>query len=359
MSSDLSLTSETAPRGWAARLFGSFNTKRPAGLNSQGPIRRFDFQNGNGAGTLLDRDARAAANLRKIADGRYSLVLLNDSTEDLDDAVGVLAWETLEDQMALVPAGVVPVVRTDGTVEPTALGAYYLDRFAVTNAQFQRFVQAGSYDALEVWPREIWPGLMRFVDRTGRPGPRNWENGSFPAALADHPVVGVCWYEALAYARWVGKRLTTSPEWQKAAGWPEHLSGGTCSRYPWGDLYAEGRANLWSSGLGRTAPVDAFPEGVTLNGIYQMSGNVWEWLDDPLETIPCRQDEAFRTWKPLRRIIGGAFDTYLPAEATNQFITGQSELDRRSNIGFRCAVSGDRLRLAPKTNDTPTRRADR
>ena len=107
----------------------------------------------------------------------------------------------------------------------------------MTNRQFQRFVEAGGYDTLEIWPQEVWPSLMRFTDRTGRPGPRDWENGKFPAGKADHPVVGVCWYEAVAYARWVGKRLPTAAEWQKAGGWPEQLSGGACNRYPWGDIF--------------------------------------------------------------------------------------------------------------------------
>jgi iron(II)-dependent oxidoreductase len=188
---------------------------------------------------------------------------------------------------------------------------------------------------------------MHFTDRSGRPGPRDRSGGSCPPGKADHPVTGVCWHEAAAYARWVGKRLPTAAEWQKAGGWPEQLGGGSGRRYPWGDLFDPARANLQPSGRGDTAPVDAFPGGDTPNGIRQMTGNVWEWLDDPLDAIPCREGESFRPWKPMRRIIGGAFDTYLLGEATCHFVTGQAELDRRHNIGFRCAVSTDRLRAAP------------
>jgi formylglycine-generating enzyme required for sulfatase activity len=351
MSSDLTVTSSAPSRGWASRLLGGLGTRRtadalPPGARASG--------NGSPAADRSGRDLQAVTR-RLIADDRYAFVLLNEAADNVEDVDAEAAWEALERQMALVPSGVVPVVRSDGSIESTEVAAFHLDRFAITNQQFSRFVHAGSYDTLEIWPREIWPGLLRFTDRTGRAGPRNWENGTFPSDRAFHPVVGICWYEALAYARWAGKRLATSAEWQKAAGWPEHLSGGTCTRYPWGDLYSEGRANLWASGLARTAPVDAFREGSTLNGIYQMSGNVWEWLDDQLEAIPCRSDESFRAWKPMRRIIGGAFDTYLPAEATNQFVTGQPELDRRSNIGFRCAVSVDRLRPPPRPNSAPTR----
>lgn len=217
----------------------------------------------------------------------------------------------------------------------------------MTNRQYVRFVQAGGYDHMEIWPQEVWPSLLRFTDRNGRPGPRHWENGKYAAGKADHPVVGVCWYEALAYARWVGKRLPTAAEWQKAGGWPEQLSGGACNRYPWGDIFDPRRANLWPSGLGGTVPVRECPMGTTPNGIYQMTGNVWEWLYDPLDAIPCDTPATLEAWTPLRRIVGGAFDTYFPAEATCHFVTGQPELDRRENIGFRCAVSVDRLRPHP------------
>ena len=69
------------------------------------------------------------------------------------------------------PAGNVPVMLCDGTLASVELEAFYLDRFAVTNRQFQRFVQAGGYDDLEIWPQEVWPSVTRFTDRTGPPGP--------------------------------------------------------------------------------------------------------------------------------------------------------------------------------------------
>ena len=72
-----------------------------------------------------------------------------------------------------------------------------------------------------------------------------------------------------------------------------------------------------------------------------------EWLDDRLDSIPGDAQSTLEAWTPLRRIAGGAFDTYFPAEATCQYVTGQPELDRRENIGFRCCVSVDRLRPRP------------
>ncbi len=109
--------------------------------------------------------------------------------------------------------------------------------------------------------------MARFTDLSGRPGPREWENGKFPAGKAEHPVVGVCWYEAVAYARWVGKRLPIAAEWQKAGGWPEQLSSGMCNRYPWGNIFEPARTNLSASGVGQTTPVREYPPGATPNGI--------------------------------------------------------------------------------------------
>jgi iron(II)-dependent oxidoreductase len=321
----------TAPRTWKSRLFG----RRPAAAPA--PVVKPATAPNHGA-TIAD------AARRLIGDDRYVFLLLQEAAEELRSPEVEPAWKALDTRMALVPGGVVPITRDDGTAGTAPVGAFYLDREPITNRQFQRFVAAGGYDALEFWPQEIWPGLMRFVDHSGQPGPSGWSNGQFPAGKADHPAVGVCWYEALAYARWVGKRLPTAHEWLKAGGWPQQLSGGRCNRYPWGDVFDPTRANLSSAGLGDTVPVRSFATGSTPNGIHQMTGNVWEWLDDPLEAIPCRQGEIFQPWKPMRRIAGGAFDTYLPGEATCSFVTGQPEQDRRENIGFRCALAVERLR---------------
>ena len=282
-----------------------------------------------------------------IDDDRYAFALHNEAAHEISDSEAQPAWDFLRQQMALVPAGTVDVILCDGSSAGREVGGFFLDRYAVTNRQFRKFVQAGGYDALEIWPQAVWPSVSRFTDRKGRPGPRYWEDGKFPSGQADHPVVGICWYEAVAYARWVGKRLPTALEWQKAGGWPEQLSGGNCNRYPWGDLFDPERTNLWTSGIGKTVPVDAYPTGATPNGIFQMTGNVWEWLADPLETIPCAEGTTFLPWKPMPRIIGGAYNTYFASEATCHFITGQAELNRLDNIGFRCAVSLDQLRTLP------------
>ena len=185
-----------------------------------------------------------------IADDRYAFVLLREAADNIAEADAAVAWPAVAEKMALVPTGVVPIVHANGAVGPVEIDAFYLDRHPVTNRQYQRFVDAGGYDSLEIWPKEVWPSVMKLMDRTHQPGPRGWENGKPPANKLDHPVVGVCWAEAVAYATWVGKRLPTAAEWQKAGGWPEQFSGGSCNRFPWGNVYEPARANLGPSGRG-------------------------------------------------------------------------------------------------------------
>jgi len=338
---------------WSARLFGWLAPGR-SGSGASGDHGEFPppvsgQADGKVRGSIRHglHDEILGMTKRLINEDRYAFVLLKEAVDQISDRDAQPAWNFLHQQMALIPAGSVPVVCCDGNNACSEVGGFFLDRYAVSNRQFRRFVLAGGYDSLEIWPQEVWPSVSRFTDRKGRPGPREWEDGKFPVGQADHPVVGICWYEAMAFARWVGKRLPTAAEWQKAGGWPEQLSGGECNRYPWGDLFDPERTNLLPSLIGRTVRVDAFPSGATPNGIFQMTGNVWEWLDDPLETIPCPSGETFDPWKPMRRIIGGAFNTYFPSEATCRFITGQGELDRLDNIGFRCAVSLELLRPLP------------
>ena len=224
---------------WAHRLDANRNHgKSPPVSSGQGePSERDSNQH-------RPQDEIPSLAKRLINEDRYAFVLLKEAADEVSERNAQPAWCVLHHQMALVPGGRVPVVLCDGTISHHEVGGFFLDRYAVTNRQFRKFVQSGGYDWLEIWPQEVWPSVSRFTDRKGRPGPRDWEDGKFLPGQADHPVVGVSWYEATAYARWVGKRLPTAAEWQKAGGWPEQLSGGDCNRFPWGDLFDPARQPL-------------------------------------------------------------------------------------------------------------------
>jgi iron(II)-dependent oxidoreductase len=272
---------------------------------------------------------------RMLTQSRYALLLRPQIAAGLSGSQFERTVEVLQQSMALVPEGQVSLRAADPNDEEDDaadqifhVAPFLLDRFAVTNAQYYQFVAAGGYREMGLWDKTIWPAILDMVDRTGMPGPRYWKDGTFPPGEEDLPVVGVCWYEAAACARWLGKRLPTDAEWVKAACWPVAVAPNSVveRRYPWGDTMDQSRANLWGSGPNRIVPVDEFPGGVSVGGVYQLIGNVWEW------TSGVFRDE-------MRTIRGGAFDTYFANQATAQFQSGDNPLARRLNIGFRCALS--------------------
>jgi iron(II)-dependent oxidoreductase len=207
----------------------------------------------------------------------------------------------------------------------------------VTNARFQAFVDAGGYDALEYWPEEIWPHLIELRDPTGQPGPRFWRDARHDTALADHPVVGVSWYEAQAYALWIGQRLPTEAEWQMAASWHIKSTTDMMRRFPWGDAMDNARCNIWSSRHASTVSVSWYPNGTAPNQVHQLTGNVWEWTDTEY-TITDDNGGPIVGEIPMHVIRGGAFDTYFETQAASHFRTGQIALARTNNTGFRCAM---------------------
>ena len=252
------------------------------------------------------------------------------------------AVHELERRMALVPAGSVAIPLTltdqpgapdeDVDVEPFLLGVH-----TVTNAEFQKFVDDGGYEKLEYWPEDIWPHLIEFKDLTDCQSPAYWWDGRHDQRLADHPVVGVSWLEAQAYALWIGQRLPTEAEWQVAASWGIKSTVDIHRRFPWGDTTDNTRCNIWSTRLGCTAPVSAFPTGAAPNQVLQLVGNVWEWTTAEY-TVTDYEGRPILAEMIMQVVRGGAFDTYFETQATSQFRTGLLALARTHNTGFRCAM---------------------
>lgn len=287
-----------------------------------------------------------------LRQSRYALLLRPQISATLHSQQLQEAQRALTRWMALVPQGEIAIgvcgesFGSEGNEDGEPVRAVYLvdpfflDRYPVTNRQYLDFVRSGAYEQMVLWEPEIWPAVLDFVDQTGHPGPRFWRHGCYPAGLDDHPVVGVCWYEAQAYARWVGKRLPTGPEWEKAGSWPKQLSATKRSqrRYPWGDSMDPRRCNVWGSGPGTTVSVYEFPDGVSVGGVHQLVGNVWEWTADDFEES-LLGDPGLSLPAPMKAIRGGAFDTYFESQATCQFVSGEDSLARKRNVGFRCALS--------------------
>jgi|CXWL01.1.fsa_nt_gi formylglycine-generating enzyme required for sulfatase activity len=142
---------------------------------------------------------------------------------------------------------------------------YWIDQYPVTNRKYGEFVLAGGYEDQQYWSSEGWQWkTKRYIK-----GPGYWNNSQ--QNKKDHPIVGVSYYEAEAYATWIGKRLPTEPEWEKAA------RGEDGREYPWGKEFDKRRCNCYESSIGHTSPVTQYPNGTSPYGCYDMAGNVWEW----------------------------------------------------------------------------------
>lgn len=277
---------------------------------------------------------------------RYGHILANSEKWQGDPRIEEMcraASDRIDELFAIVPEGFASLPQTigdlPGSPEVTVnTEPFLLSRFAVTNGQYQRFVDAGGYEQLDLWPDDVWPHLIDLKDQSGRSGPRFWRGGRHSRRLAEHPVVGICFYEAEAYARWAGFRLPTEAEWQMAATWRIRSAANVLRRYPWGDALDTQRCNVWSSGIGTTVPVSGYLNGASPNQVIQLIGNVWEWTACDFEAV---DDEGCNVVGDMRMsaIRGGAFDTYFTSQATSVFRTGVVCLARANNIGFRCALN--------------------
>jgi dienelactone hydrolase len=186
--------------------------------------------------------------------------------------------EDVEDDIVAVPGRTYVQVSLGGfpVGQSYALDRFFIDRTEVRNADFQEFVDAGGYRREELWQEpfvdddvtlSFEQAMARFVDSTARSGPAGWIAGRYPDGEADHPVGGVSWYEAMAYARFRGRELPTAYHWA-AAALPdieilEPLAPALAAQ-----------SNLGSRGA---LPVGS-TTGLSAAGALDMFGNVSEWV---------------------------------------------------------------------------------
>ena len=315
--------------------------------------------------------------------------------------------EDAPEGMVWIPAG----VYTRGSIDPMAnqveqplhqvqVDGFWMDATEVTNAQFQKFVEDTGYKTVAERPPTMEEIMQQMPPGSPQPDPAllvaasmvftppnhavdlnryemwwSWVPGacwnhpegpdSDLQGRENHPVVHVCFDDAVAYAKWAGKRLPTEAEWEYAA------RGGLASKpFVWGDeplSETQPQANIWqgsfpymnsnADGFTRTAPVKSFAKNGF--GLYDMSGNVWEWCSDwyrpdtyarikmtgvGIADNPMGPDKSYdptEPYAPKRVLRGGSFlcnDSYCSAYRPSAR-RGQSTDTGMSHLGFRCVIT--------------------
>jgi formylglycine-generating enzyme required for sulfatase activity len=252
---------------------------------------------------------------------------------------------------------------------------YWIARYPIIVAQFREFIQDHGYDNRNVWTNEGWAWRTGEWDRSvdesllldwlkrrppeQRGAPILWdEQGIYP----NRPVIGVSWFEAIAYCHWLDQqlrasvdggrrafvlpddyvipngfivRLPTEAEWEKAA------RSAADNRYAWGNsAWDEERANIGESRIGHPTPVGIYPRGMSPLGLHEVSGNVWEWTLSPYEPYPY-QPNSNRTDQDAARtrvVRGGSWITnhkYAYATSRLQSIPGGLDHD----VGLRPVIA--------------------
>jgi iron(II)-dependent oxidoreductase len=226
------------------------------------------------------------------------------------------------------------------------LPGFWIDAGPVTNQAYLEFIESGSYQRRDLWTDAGWAWLAEA--RVAAPQFWTRRDGGWVVNRFGHtvplnprePVQHVCFHEAQAFARWVGKRLPTEVEWEKAASWDP--SAGGKRTYPWGQAPPNfEHANLDQQRFG-PLEVGAYPDGVSACGCHQMIGDVWEWVDTDFYGYPGFEAWPYQEYSEVffgdqyKILRGGSWATR-PGAIRNTFRNWDYPIRRQIFSGFRCA----------------------
>jgi formylglycine-generating enzyme required for sulfatase activity len=274
----------------------------------------------------------------------------------------------LHDGMVWIPPGNVRLGQA-GIADPVNdfyIDGFYIDRYEVTNAKYKAFIDAGGYTTEAYWNPVGW--AWRVANSITLPD--SWNSNTYHgggiSGNEQFPANGMSWWEADAYCRWAGGRLPTEAEWEKAAkgGCETHGDSGQCDAsdtpmYPWGEGITGAQANYNESGdpydnwNGWTTPVGYYDgsnhegyqtvDSPSPYGLYDVTGNVWEWCSTKYAAYPYIPDDG-RENPPVvdseccRVMRGGSSNNYLSLGLLRcAYRYPDSPATYRSwGLGFRC-----------------------
>ncbi|PZV16576.1 MAG: ergothioneine biosynthesis protein EgtB [Leptolyngbya sp.] len=242
--------------------------------------------------------------------------------------------------MIQIPAGTVEMghdaiaaLDNERPIHRVDLETFWIDRYPVTCEQYRLFMQADGYQTAAYWSVEGWQWLQQHLVTQ----PFYWSNHS---TYDLHPVCGVSWYEAEAYANFVGKRLPTEAEWEKAAAWKSAAQ--LPLSFPWGNEPPSPLLCNYGHKVGQTTPVNAYPQGASPFGCYDTIGNVWEWTSSWFRGYPDFASYPYHGYSQTyfddqhRVLRGGSWATRSWA-LRNTFRNWYYPHVREIFAGFRCA----------------------
>jgi formylglycine-generating enzyme required for sulfatase activity len=234
------------------------------------------------------------------------------------------------------------------------LPAFSISRYPVTNAQYQCFVEDGGYDFPAWWGGEESPG---WAWRQGEPR-YEWQRNDRPDFWHDprfngpaQPVVGVTWYEAQAYCRWLSEKLSRTVRLPTEAEWERAARGTDGRAWPWGSEWVEDLINVAETELKQTSPAGILPGGDSSDGVADVAGNVWEWTlslwgtdwrqpdyEYPYDPEDGREDSS--PGDEVRRVVRGG-SWYGIREFARCAVRGGGNVDLSDTFfGFRCVSPG-------------------
>lgn len=247
---------------------------------------------------------------------------------------------SLEGDMVYIPPGpfVFGTNKKDETAEALSLGIpkpWYADE----TPQQKIFLKEFYIDRYEVTQKRY----KKYVDALNAASPPNWEKNNFPEGKDNEPVTHVNWYDAANFCQWAKKKLPTEKLWERAA------RGKDGSEYPWGNTFQEGWANLSDRAGSKNAPttVGSFPKSISPEGVHDLVGNVWEWIEDDYQPYKgsTYQSEYYQSGLKILRGHSASDIGHFPGAMYKQAIqlfarSGYRQYSNadepQTDVGFRC-----------------------
>ena len=298
--------------GFAAFCFQIFAVFRKQAALLQPTVEQLEASRASVERQIQESEQATEESLKRTENLKEELVSLNEQRKTLQEQLNPKLMKEITSGNFLMGDDEGP--RDEVPQREVLLNTYSIDKYPVTNQEYKMF-----------------------VDVTGHRRPPNWTSGTYQLESANHPVTNISWEDAVAYAEWIGKRLPTEAEWEKA-------SRGTMGQtYPWGDAFRKDNVNS-NMDYGGTTPIDQFMGGESPYEVVDLCGNVQEWCedwyyDDYYKTAPA-DNPTGPTGGQYRCARGGFYaENRIGVRCASRHYSPPSTM--QDHIGFRCAKSPD------------------